>query len=102
MGFGEMGDFPNWNLPSALAVAKQGYSFLFAYGYVSFKHEFFANKKRYSCGQIWFLRMPECSCEMDCFYLSETLLIYGMASSKNNENTVPISGGCVGCGGYFT
>jgi len=24
-----------------------------------------------------------------------------MASSKNNENTNPISGGSVGCGGYF-
>ena len=30
MGFGEMGDFPNWTLPSALAVAEQVYSFLFA------------------------------------------------------------------------
>jgi len=25
-----------------------------------------------------------------------------MASSKNNANTLPLSGGCVGCGGYFT
>ena len=41
--------------------------------------------------------MPDCSCEMDYFYLSETLFRYDMASSKNNENTVPISGGSVGC-----
>jgi hypothetical protein len=40
--------------------------------------------------------MPDCSCEMDYFYLSETLFRYDMASSKNNENTVPISGGSVG------
>lgn len=61
-----------------------------------------ANKKWYSCGEIWFLRMPNCSCEKESFYLPELLFGFVMASSKNNANIVPISGGSVGCGGYFT
>ena len=40
--------------------------------------------------------MPELSFEMGIFYLLLMLLWYVMASSKNNENTVPISGGSVG------
>ena len=40
--------------------------------------------------------MPDLSFEMGIFYLLQMLLWYVMASSKNNENTVPISGGSVG------
>ncbi len=40
--------------------------------------------------------MPDLSYEMEVFYLIEMLLRNVMASSKNNENTVPISGGSVG------
>ena len=40
--------------------------------------------------------MPDLSFEMGIFYLPQMLLWYVMASSKNNENTVPISGGSVG------
>ena len=40
--------------------------------------------------------MPDLSFEMGVFYLLLILLWYVMASSKNNENTVPISGGSVG------
>jgi hypothetical protein len=40
--------------------------------------------------------MPDLSYEMEVFYLLEMLLSNVMASSKNNENTVPISGGSVG------
>ena len=41
--------------------------------------------------------MPDFSFGMDIFYLIEMLFKNVMASSKNNENTVPISGGSVGC-----
>ena len=58
--------------------------------------------KTYSCGQIWFLRMPDASFEMMIFTLLKKLLSLVKASSKNNANTVPISGGRAGCGGYFT
>jgi hypothetical protein len=57
------GRLPQLNLPSALAVAKQVCSFLFAYRNVDFNFVYLANKKLYSCGQIWFLRMPDCSFE---------------------------------------
>ena len=40
--------------------------------------------------------MPDLSYEMCIFYLLQMLLRYVMASSKNNENTIPISGGSVG------
>ena len=40
--------------------------------------------------------MPDLSFEMGIFYLLQMLLWYVMASSKNNENTVPITGGSVG------
>ena len=33
---------------------------------------------------------------MESFYLSKTLFGFAMASSKNNENTVPIQGGSLG------
>jgi hypothetical protein len=46
------GRFPQLNLPSALAEAKQGYSFLFAYRIVVLYFVVLANKKLYSCGQI--------------------------------------------------
>ena len=46
--------------------------------------------------------MPDFSFEMDIFYLIEMLFKNVMASSKNNENIVPISGGCGWYGGYFT
>jgi hypothetical protein len=39
---------------------------------------------------------------MQGFKLSKSFFSIVMASSKNNENIVPISGGSVGCGGYFT
>jgi hypothetical protein len=39
---------------------------------------------------------------MQGFNLSKTFFRIVMASSKNNEDIVPISGGSVGCGGYFT
>ncbi len=42
--------------------------------------------------------MPDLSFEMGIFYLLQMLLWYVMASSKNNENTNPISGGSVGWG----
>ena len=41
--------------------------------------------------------MPDLSFEMDIFYLVEMLFRYVMASSKNNENTLPLLGGSVGC-----
>ena len=40
--------------------------------------------------------MPDLSFEKGIFYLLQMLFRYFMASSKNNENTVPISGGSVG------
>lgn len=40
--------------------------------------------------------MPDLSIEMCIFYLLQMLIRYVKASSKNNENTVPISGGSVG------
>ena len=40
--------------------------------------------------------MPDLSFEMGIFYILQMLFRYVMASSKNNENTVPISGGSVG------
>ena len=46
------GRFPQLNLPSALAVAKQVCSFLFAYRIVDLYFVVLANKKLYSCGQI--------------------------------------------------
>jgi hypothetical protein len=46
------GRFPQLNLPSALAVAKQVCSFLLAYRNVDFNFVHLANKKLYSCGQI--------------------------------------------------
>jgi hypothetical protein len=46
------GRFPQLNLPSALAVAKQVCSFLFAYRNVDYNCGVVANKKLYSCGQI--------------------------------------------------
>ena len=41
--------------------------------------------------------MPDLSFEMGIFYLLQMLLRYVMASSKNNENTLPLLGGSVGC-----
>ena len=58
------GRFPQLYLPSALAVAKQVCSFLFAYRIVDFNFVHLANKKLYSCGQIWFLRMPKSNYEL--------------------------------------
>lgn len=81
------GRFPQLYWPSALAVAKQVCSFLFAYRIVDLYFVFLANEKLYSCGQIWFLRMPFCSYEMRFFYFSKMLLGNVVASSKNNENT---------------
>lgn len=46
------GRLPQLNLPSALAVAKQVCSFLFAYRNVDFYFVVLANEKLYSCGQI--------------------------------------------------
>jgi hypothetical protein len=46
------GRFPQLNLPSALAVAKQVCSFLFAYRIVDLYFVVLANEKLYSCGQI--------------------------------------------------
>ena len=40
--------------------------------------------------------MPDLSFEKGIFYLLQMLIRYVMGSSKNNENTVPISGGSVG------
>ena len=45
------GRFPQLNLPSALAVAKQVCSFLFAYRIVDLYFVVLANEKLYSCGQ---------------------------------------------------
>ena len=81
------GRFPQLNLPSALAVAKQVCSFLFAYRIVDLYFVVLANEKLYSCGQIWFLRMPYCSCEMRFFYFIKMLFGNVVASSKNNENS---------------
>ena len=41
--------------------------------------------------------MPDCSGEIDCFYLLQMLYGNVMASSKNNANTLPLLGGSVGC-----
>ena len=46
------GRFPQLNLPSAWAAAKQGYRFLFAYRIVDLYFVVLANEKLYSCGQI--------------------------------------------------
>ena len=81
------GRFPQLNLPSALAVAKQVCSFLFAYRIVDLYFVVLANEKLYSCGQIWFLRMPYCSCEMWFLYFIKMLCGNVIASSKNNENS---------------
>jgi len=40
--------------------------------------------------------MPDLSFEIEVFYLLEMLLSNVMASSKNNENTLPLLGGSVG------
>jgi hypothetical protein len=40
--------------------------------------------------------MPDLSFEIEVFYLLKMLFSNVMASSKNNENTIPISGGSVG------
>ena len=52
--------------------------------------------------RFWFLRVQKCRLKLGFSMLAEMLLWNCIAPSKNNENTVPISGGCVGCGGYFT
>ena len=41
--------------------------------------------------------MPDLSFEMGIFFILQMLLWYVMASSKNNENTLPLLGGSVGC-----
>jgi hypothetical protein len=46
--------------------------------------------------------MPEKKWEVGGLKLEVLLWWNAMASSKNNANIVPISGGSVGCGGYFT
>ena len=61
-----------------------------------------ANKKLYSCGQIWFLRMPNCSFEMDVFNLSKRSSKLLRHLQKTMQILYRFRVGRAGCGGYFT
>jgi hypothetical protein len=123
-----MGDFPNWTLPSALAVAKQVYSFLFAYSGVlialivglvlhwfcwkcSGLFNWIFNCNRIASRQLksnlllmfWQIKNYTLVGNFDFWgclkVLEDFLQVWEFlwkweASSKNNENTIPISGGC--------